>query len=168
MASARTLILMRHGKSAYPPGVGDHERPLAPRGEREAALGGEWIRAVLPPVDAVLCSTSTRTRQTLEHTGIGAPVEFAQSLYGAYPEEIVEEVSLLGDAVRTALVVAHFPGIPETALTLASDADNTGAELAQQVADRYPTSAIAVLSVPSRWADLAPGSCLLTHFHIPR
>ena len=35
---------MRHAKSDYPDGVADHERPLAPRGDREAALAGDWLR----------------------------------------------------------------------------------------------------------------------------
>ena len=39
-AGARTLILLRHGKSGYPAGVPDHDRPLADRdvGIAEKAL----------------------------------------------------------------------------------------------------------------------------------
>ena len=70
----RTLLLLRHAKSDYPAGVADHERPLAPRGKREAALAGDWLRANVPAVDAVLCSTATRTRETLARTRIDAPV----------------------------------------------------------------------------------------------
>src|SRR4029453_5768266 len=72
----RTLLLLRHAKSDYPQGVADHERPLAPRGEREAGLAGDWLRAHAPAVDAVLCSTATRTRQTLARTLIDPPVNF--------------------------------------------------------------------------------------------
>ena len=54
----RTLVLLRHAKSAYPDGVADHDRPLAPRGKREAGLAGDWLRANLPTIDAVLCSTA--------------------------------------------------------------------------------------------------------------
>ena len=77
----RTLLLLRHAKSGYPADVGDHERPLAQRGIREAALAGDWLRVHAPAVDAVLCSTATRTRQTLERTGIDAPVCFADRIY---------------------------------------------------------------------------------------
>ena len=52
----RTLLLLRHAKSDYPAGVADHDRPLAPRGVREAGLAGDWLRAHAPAVDAVLCS----------------------------------------------------------------------------------------------------------------
>lgn len=85
---SRTLVLLRHAKSAYPPGVGDHARPLAARGIREATLAGDWLRSAAgpdPAVQAVLCSTATRTRQTLERTGIEAPVSFIDDLYDATP-----------------------------------------------------------------------------------
>ena len=87
---SRTLLLLRHAKSDYPTGVPDHERPLAPRGIREAALAGDWIRANAPAVDAVLCSTATRTRQTLAHTGIDAPVEFVDRLYDSTPGTVID------------------------------------------------------------------------------
>ncbi|MDT5172030.1 MAG: phosphohistidine phosphatase, partial [Mycobacterium sp.] len=72
----RTLVLLRHAKSAYPDEVADHDRPLAPRGQREAGLAGDWLRTNLPAIDAVLCSTATRARETLAHTGIEAPVRY--------------------------------------------------------------------------------------------
>ncbi|PRC61864.1 hypothetical protein C6A85_06190, partial [Mycobacterium sp. ITM-2017-0098] len=75
----------RHAKSDYPDGVSDHDRPLAERGVREAALAGEWITANVDPVDAVLCSSATRTRQTLERTGITAPVQYVDRIYDASP-----------------------------------------------------------------------------------
>ena len=83
--SYRTLVLLRHAKSDYPSGVADHDRPLAPRGIREAGLAGDWMRAHAPAVDAVLCSTATRTRETLERTRIDAPAEFVDRLYDATP-----------------------------------------------------------------------------------
>src|SRR6478609_1619971 len=89
----RTLILLRHAKSAYPPGVADHERPLAPRGEREAALAGDWLRAHAPAVDAVLCSTATRTRQTLARTRIEASVNYVDRLYDATTGAVIEEIN---------------------------------------------------------------------------
>ena len=68
--ATRTLVLLRHGKSAYPPGVSDHDRPLAPRGQREAALAGTWIGANVPAIDRVVCSTAQRTRQTVQAAGL--------------------------------------------------------------------------------------------------
>src|SRR6476659_7642568 len=89
----RTLMLLRHAKSDYPTGVADHERPLAPRGEREAGLAGDWLRAHAPAVDAVLCSTATRTRETLARTRIEAPVNYVDRLYDATTGAMIEEIN---------------------------------------------------------------------------
>lgn len=165
MHDTRTLILMRHGKSAYPPGVDDHDRPLAPRGQREARLAGEWLRATQPTVDAVLCSTSTRTRETLDATGIHAPARFHDEIYGASPHEVIDLMRMVDNSVHTLLVIGHAPGIPWTAWELA---DNRNSEQAGAMSVKFPTSGLAVLSAPGLWADLESGTATLTAFHVPR
>ena len=113
---------MRHAKSDYPEGVGDHERPLADRGIREAGLAGEWLRANFPVIDAVLCSSATRTRQTLGRTAVDAPTEFLDRLYGASPGEVIDEIKKVGDDVSTLLVVGHEPTMRHLALGLLNPA----------------------------------------------
>ncbi|MBF6229126.1 histidine phosphatase family protein [Nocardia abscessus] len=162
---ARTLILMRHGKSAYPDGVDDHQRPLAPRGRREAGLAGGWLRDTQPPIDAVRCSTATRTRETLTATGITAPVVFESGIYEAAPETLIELVRLSDDDVATLLVIGHAPGMPWTAWELAGNRDGTAAV---ELSRKFPTSALAVLRFERAWADVDTGTGELTHFHIPR
>lgn len=161
----RTLVLMRHGKSAYPDGVEDYDRPLAERGEREAGLAGQWITEHFGAVDAVLCSTATRTRETLAATKIDAPVTYEERIYGASPEEIIDEVALTDDSVSTLLVVGHAPGIPFTALELG---EATGSEAAIEIGRKFPTSAIAVLTFDTSWSEIGRGTGALTHFHVPR
>ncbi|MFI5714344.1 SixA phosphatase family protein [Nocardia sp. NPDC051750] len=161
----RTLILMRHGKSAYPPGVGDHERPLAPRGLREAALAGDWLRATQPPVDAVRCSTATRTRETLTATGITAPVEFDAGIYGAESDDLIELIQAADPALPTMLVIGHAPGMPWTAWDLAAEHDT---EDALRLSRKFPTSALAVLRFAHAWDEVRPGTGELVTFHIPR
>src|SRR5690606_41915106 len=55
---------------------------------REAGLAGDWLRGNVPPIEHVLCSSATRTRQTLDRTGVSAPVSFSDRLYGATPGTI--------------------------------------------------------------------------------
>ncbi|KZS82122.1 SixA phosphatase family protein [Mycobacterium persicum] len=163
----RNLVLMRHAKSAYPDGVADYDRPLAPRGIREARLAGEWLRANVPPVDSVLCSTATRTRETLVRTGIDAPVRYAQRLYGATPGAVIEEINRVADEITTLLVIGHEPTTSALALILAT-ADSTKSTVAQRISEKFPTSAIAVLRIEGRWEDLRPGDASLVAFHVPR
>ncbi len=167
----RTLLLLRHAKSDYPDGVPDHDRPLAPRGIREGALAGDWIRATTGGVDAVLCSTATRTRQTLERTGITAPVQFVDRIYDATPGIVIEEIngvqSRFDDEVATLLVVGHEPVMSSLALGLA-DEQSSNSSAAQQISAKYPTSSIAVLRSAAPWDQWALRGAELADFHIAR
>ena len=87
------MCIRDSAKSSYPDGVADHDRPLAPRGIREAALAGDWLRANVPTIDSVLCSTATRAQQTLLRTGIDAPTHYDDRLYGATPGVLIEEIN---------------------------------------------------------------------------
>lgn len=165
----RTLLLLRHGKSDYPPGAPDHDRPLAPRGIREAALAGDWLRAHAPRIDAVLCSTATRTRDTLARTRVDAPVHYAERLYDATPGTVIDEINSVpdqfGPGVQTLLLVGHEPAISQVALGL-SDGSNSAA--AQRISTKFPTSAIAVLRTGVAWDQLALRGATLSMFHVPR
>lgn len=162
---ARTLILMRHGKSGYPAGVEDHERPLAPRGHREAALAGAWLRRTQPPIDLVRCSTATRTRETLAATGVDAPVEFESGIYEADTGYLIELVGLTDPAISTLLVIGHAPGMPWTAWDLAAAHDTDDA---LRLSRKFPTSALAVLRFTGEWDRVGPGAGDLVSFHVPR
>ncbi len=159
---SRTLVLLRHGKSGYPAGVADHDRPLAPRGERQATLAGDWMRAEGLAVDAVLCSTARRTRDTLTRTAMTPPTQYVAELYGAPPSEILEAIRIQApESAGSLLVVGHFPGLPATVLAL--DAESEVPE--------FPTSAYAVLSIGAPWGrlGLAPDpAARLIGVRIPR
>jgi phosphohistidine phosphatase len=167
----RTLLLLRHAKSDYPPGVADHERPLAPRGVREAGLAGDWLRAHAPAVDAVLCSTATRTRETLARTRIDAPVEFVDRLYDATPDAVIEEINVVDSRfehdVQTLLVIGHEPAMSNVSLGLATT-DGSNPTAAESISTKFPTSAIAVLRTGEPWDQLALSGAALVTFHVPR
>jgi phosphohistidine phosphatase len=163
----RTLLLLRHAKSDYPVGVADHQRPLAARGNREAALAGDWLRAHVPAVDAVLCSTATRTRETLARTRIDAPVSYVDRLYDATPGAVIEEINGVDSDVATLLVIGHEPAMSSVALGLATlEGSNTTA--AEHISTKFPTSAIAVLRTAEPWEQLTLSSAALVTFHVAR
>lgn len=167
----RTLLLLRHAKSDYPPGVVDHGRPLAPRGIREATLAGDWLRAHAPAIDAVLCSTATRTRETLARTKIDAPVQYLDRLYDAMPGTVIEEInetpSRFDADVRTLLVIGHEPAMSHVALGLAT-AEGSNPTATDDILMKYPTSAIAVLRTGQPWEQLTLNGAALVTFHVPR
>ncbi|MBS4727324.1 histidine phosphatase family protein [Mycobacterium sp. SM1] len=162
-----TLLLLRHAKSAWPEGVVDRDRPLAPRGVREAGLAGEWLRANFPRIDRVLCSTATRARETWARAAIQAPVRFVERLYGASPETVIDELNRVEEQVNSLLVIGHEPTTSAVALRLGG-AEGTDNGVVERVSAKFPTSAIAVLQVPGRWQDLHWGGAALVGFHVPR
>lgn len=158
---------MRHAKSDYPPGVADHDRPLAPRGIKQAGLAGDWLRANAPTIDGVLCSTARRTRETLSNTRIDAPVRYSDRLYGSSPGTLIDEINTVDDAVSTLLVIGHEPTMSALALGL-SGAGDTNSSAAERISVKFPTSAIAVLTVPCAWKQLELGVATLIGFEVPR
>ena len=159
-----TLVLMRHGKSAYPHGVPDHDRPLAPRGLRQAKLSGEWVNKHVGPFDLILCSTATRTRQTLEQAGLVGPVQSLQDLYDEDHQVYLDIIAAHGGDAKKIALVGHQPAIAATALALAENRDS---KPAQRLEEKFPTAAVAVLEGRRPFSGVETGHMTLTHFHVP-
>lgn len=166
----RRLVVLRHAKSAYPAGVPDHDRPLAPRGLRDAPAAGRALADADWLPDLALVSTAVRARRTWDlvsgQWGTPPTVSFDARLYAADVAELLEVVRDVPERVRTVLLVGHNPGLEELILTLAGDGvDDT----VDQVRTKYPTSAVAVLVWHGAgWHELSPGTALLTDFAVPR
>ncbi|MEU5520058.1 histidine phosphatase family protein [Streptomyces sp. NPDC047860] len=166
----RRLVVLRHAKSARPEGVTDHERPLAPRGARDAPAAGRVLAdsGCLPGL--ALCSTALRARRTWElaaaQWGTPPPVRHDPRLYHAGVPELLAVIHEVPAEVETLLLVGHNPGLEDLVLALAGEGlDDT----LDRVRAKFPTSAVAVLSWRgARWRDLAPGSALLTSLTVPR
>ena len=115
----RRLIVMRHAKSDWPSGVDDHERPLAGRGRREAALAGELAaRACRRPSAWSLCSSATRARQTWKRVAkrLDRRARAARPTTGSTARptgSCATCCATLPDATRTVLVIGHNPGLED-------------------------------------------------------
>lgn len=153
----RTLYLMRHAKAADT-GALDKDRPLSPRGITTAQEVGVQLRTA--GIQHVLCSTSVRTRQTLDHLGLrtreGQPVpaEYMDALYLGPAEVIRQRIGEIDDEVTALLVIAHSPGIPSLAAELAWDGSAASADA---ITCSYPTASVSVFTVDGTWAQLAEG-----------
>jgi len=162
----RWLIILRHAKSSWPD-VADHDRPLAPRGQRDAPNAGRWLREAGYVPDQVLCSTARRARETYQlaqaQFGAEPPVDYEDGLYGADVEDVLEFVHAMPDTTTRLMVVGHEPCVSDTTLYLAGSGDPLG-----RVRVKYPTGALAVLAVTGSWAELGEGTAVLKDFHTPR
>ncbi|MEU9250581.1 histidine phosphatase family protein [Streptomyces sp. NPDC048270] len=167
--TVRRLVVLRHAKSAWPPDVPDAERPLGPRGLRDAPAAGRWLREAGCVPDRVVCSPARRTRRTWDlvaaEAGLTAPVAYEERAYGASAGELLDLVRETPAQARTLLLVGHNPGAQELVLLLAGDGDAAALE---QAAVKFPTSAIAVLDLSGPWSSLAPGGARLAGLAVPR
>ncbi|MFI9601088.1 SixA phosphatase family protein [Streptomyces sp. NPDC052043] len=166
----RRLVVLRHAKSAWPEGVADHDRPLAPRGRRDAPAAGRALAESDCLPDLALCSTARRARQTWElasaQWGTPPPVRYDRRLYAADAPDLLAAVREAPPEIATLLLLGHNPGLEELVLDLAGDGLN---DTLDRLRTKFPTSAVAVLSwYGPDWSSLAPDAALLTDLLVPR
>jgi phosphohistidine phosphatase len=170
MAEAKRLFLLRHAKSSWDdPGLDDHERPLAPRGRRAVQILGEHLRDNdIRPVQ-VLCSTSRRTRETLEGVSPGGETLIEAELYHANAAQLLQRLRRVSDDVDSVMVIGHNPTLQIIALRLsqAGGSNGDGSHLAQ-IRQKFPTAALATLSFDCGWSELAPGCAHLVDYVRPK
>ncbi|HEX9114855.1 MAG TPA: histidine phosphatase family protein [Anaerolineae bacterium] len=146
----KTLLLMRHAKSSRDDlSLADHERPLNPRGWRDAPrMGQRLAEAGLLP-GRILASDALRARQTAgavaEGCGFTGTVDLLSSLYGADRAAYLDVLRDLPDEADPVLVVGHNPEIESLVDSLSGQAVEMS------------TAAIAHLALPiEHWQDV-PG-----------
>jgi phosphohistidine phosphatase len=129
-------------------------------------MAAHMRRAGVVP-DLVLCSTSARTRETLQRIAPAldplAPVLFERAIYGAPADSLVRRVRDVDDDRRSVLMIAHSSGIEDLTLLLAGRGERLAA-----VREKFPTGALATLRWQGRWRDLDAGAAALVAFVTPR
>lgn len=166
----KKLIVLRHGKAAYPP-VPDHERPLAARGNTESPAAGQWLVEHEMYPDAIITSDAVRTRQTttwvLNELGDNAPTPYLESrLYAASATQALSVINETEEQVRTLMVVGHMPWVQELGMRLVSVHSDETAVI--DMAERYPTLGMMIFNIPGQWASLDGRDANMTHFVVPR
>jgi len=122
--------------------------------------------------DRVLCSTATRTRETWqlaeEALGTQPQTTFDDRVYEASITDVLDLARQTPADVRTLLIVGHDPAMRGLTLELAGDPlGDVEARSLARVRVKYPTAAIAVLSVAREWPELGPGQARLAEFVVP-
>jgi phosphohistidine phosphatase len=168
--STKLLFVLRHAKSSWDdPGLADHERPLAPRGQRAAKLISRHVRDSGITPGQVLCSSARRARETLEVVGPGGEVLIEPELYSASASEIIERLRRTPEEIESVMVIGHNPALQSLVLRLIGDKGDpaAGSELAE-VRRKFPTGALVTLSLECAWSELAPGCAQLAAYVRPK
>lgn len=161
----KRLTLVRHAKSSWSDaGLPDIDRPLSQRGERDAPLMGERLRARKARPSLIVSSPAKRAKSTakiIAHT-LGYPQEFLQferRVYSADYRTLLDIIAGQDDACSDLMLVAHNPSLTVLAnhLTRGFDVDNV------------PTTGIVAIDFDvQHWSDLATVPGRLVYFDYPK
>lgn len=161
----KLLLICRHAKSSWQDHtLGDVDRPLNKRGQRDAPEMGRRLRQRSLRPDLIVASHAVRARTTagLYADQLGYPQErirIEPTLYAATTRALLTLLRQVDPGVARVMIVGHNPEF--TAL-----ANLLGGKVA---IDNLPTSGIVALEFAvDSWADLAPGAGRLLFFDFPK
>jgi phosphohistidine phosphatase len=170
ISARRQLLLLRHAKSSWDNSLlDDHERPLAPRGSKALNLVADRVRTWDIRPDLVLCSSARRAVDTWH--GItdalppDTPVLVEDGLYGAGAGALLSRIAGVDPNLNCLLLVGHNPGLEDLAVRLAGAGKRS---LRDELALKFPTAALALLTFPGEWDELDAGTATLEQLFKPR
>ena len=165
------LFLLRHAKSDWGhKNLDDFDRPLSRRGIAAAPRMGAYMRKQNYVPGLVKCSSSRRTRETLQHISPffePAPeVRFSRSLYLAEPKLLLEDIRQTPAIFSALLLIGHNPGIGALALALAGlPMDGQEEHRKERLSEKFPTACLAVLDFDAKeWRKVKPLSGRLVDY----
>lgn len=170
MSGSKQLFVLRHAKSSWDdPALADHDRPLAPRGRRAVQTLAEHFRTNGIKPALVFCSSSRRTRETLDGIGVGGQHLIEPDLYAAGAPEVLERLRSVSDDIDSVMVVGHNPAMQTLVLRLvgAENGADDDANL-EQLKRKFPTGALATITFDGSWSELSPGSARLSAYVRPK
>ena len=145
----KRLLILRHAKSDWgDSSLDDWERPLNPRGLRDAPGVGSLLREQSLVPDLIVTSDAVRARTTAnlvaKAAGYDREMVVDPRLYLAKPDDVLEVLcSLPDDSASTVMIVGHNPGLEDLIVTLTGEHHGMS------------TAALAHLALPiDRWSAL--------------
>ena len=171
----KRLFLLRHAKAEREGhGSGDEARALTPRGRTDAARIGRFLNKEDTVAGLVLCSTSARTRETLElvlpQLNVQPDVEYLDELYLAEAEAILTLVRGTRDAIGSLMIVGHNPGLADCAHALTREPDDRKMRKRYlTMAEKFSTGSLAMLDFEiAQWRGVVAGTGELELFVHPK
>jgi phosphohistidine phosphatase len=157
-AGEHTLVLIRHAKSDWSANLPDRQRPLAPRGKRQAPESGAWLAAHVP-IDAAVISPAQRARETwdlvsAEYDSVPATT-YEERAYTFDGRALLDLVRRFDDDDATVALVGHNPAMEQLVQLLTGEWHP------------MPTSCVAVIDLPGQWRDATSGGRLRAHGRPP-
>ena len=143
----KTLLILRHAKSSWEDSsLDDHERPLNPRGKKDAPRIAELAREEGLAPDLIVSSDAVRAQLTAAAMAdaTGGRMVLDPRLYHATAADIIALVpTVVRDPAGTVMIVGHNPGLEELIAQLTGEWEP------------LPTAALVQIDLPiARWSEL--------------
>jgi phosphohistidine phosphatase len=158
----KKLWIMRHAKAERgtegTEGGADIDRPLAGRGQKEAAAAGRRLASAGERPRIIVSSPARRAMETAALVAAAAGGKAAMLQWQAlYPGDVAATLAALAsldDAVDSVMLVTHNPFAEDLVSFLCADG---------RLAVRMATAAIALVQAElPRWSSMGPASMVLT------
>ena len=160
----RTLVLVRHAKSSWKDAeLADRDRPLNPRGRRDAPEMGRRLAARGATPDRIVTSPAFRAATTASviADAVGYPErEIIQDerLYGAGSEEILEVIRGIENRFDRVFLFGHNPGL--------TDLVN---KLSEEPIPNVPTCGVVEFRIAGEaWRDVRRDTVMRVEFDYPK
>ena len=155
----KTLVLVRHAKSDWPPFTPDFDRPLAERGINDAHKMAEFLLNSGVKIDQFITSPAMRAKTTCSIFAAKYQKEYSEDadLYHANNKEFFTAISKADENANSLAIFSHNEGISEFASTLHGDYIG------------FKTCAVAIFELNSEnWIDFKNNKIELKDFFKPK
>jgi phosphohistidine phosphatase len=111
----KNVYFVRHAKSSWEDSsLSDIERPLNPRGLRDAPFMAKMLKNKNVQADLIISSPAERALTTAKYfakeMGVAPDkIDVNNIVYGAYPEDVIQLIKKADDSVETIMVFGHNP-----------------------------------------------------------
>jgi phosphohistidine phosphatase len=161
----KRLVLVRHAKSSWDhPGLRDFERPLGPRGKRDAPQMADLAAEKGLQPDKIVSSPAKRAHDTALYFATAYAIDpseliLVEDIYEALPDVLEKVIADLDDHWDTVFLFGHNPGF-----TLFANRYTQAFRF-----DNVPTCGIVVIeSEQSAWAAFVPGQANVSKWYFPK
>ncbi len=160
----KTVYFIRHAKSSWDDySLRDIERPLSSRGIRDASFMAKKLKSKNVHPDLIISSPANRALTTAKYFAEemnldDQNIDIKNSIYEAYPEDVLQVVKKVNNTANTIFVFGHNP---------------TFTSLVNRFTEDYipniPTCGVVKIEADiDSWSEFNESTAVQTEFHYPK
>ncbi|MCT4635662.1 MAG: histidine phosphatase family protein [Rickettsiales bacterium] len=162
----KNIFLLRHAHAAIS-NTDDFNRNLSNKGVLKCQDIANTLKKYIQDIDLILCSSSLRTRQTIETTLLNLnlikTIQYENELYNASLNSFFQRIISITPKNKNILIISHNPTISEAGKFLAKDSSSSPHYL--EVLQGFSPGSLALYETNiASWKTLDPSNISLKEF----